>query len=64
MPLIIGDIKLYSIKELSELTGTSGETLRKYLKTGRIKGQKLGKTWYATEEALRDYFNRKDDASL
>lgn len=61
MPITIGDLKLYSIKELSELTGVSGETLRKYLSSGKIAGQKFGKTWYVTEEKLRDYFNQKNE---
>jgi excisionase family DNA binding protein len=57
MPIQIGDIKLHSLKELSEKLGVTKVTLRTYLRTGKIKGRKMGTTWYVTEESLREYFN-------
>jgi len=57
MPIQIGDIRLYSLKELSEKLGVSEVTLRTYLREGKIKGRKMGTTWYVTEESLREYFN-------
>jgi len=57
MPIQIGDIKLYSLQELSEKLGVTKVTLRTYLKNGKMKGQKMGTTWYVSEESLREYFN-------
>lgn len=57
MPIQIGDIRLYSLKELSEKLGVTKITLQTYLKTGKIKGRKMGTTWHVTEESLREYFN-------
>ena len=57
MPIQIGDIKLYSLKELSEKLEVTRVTLRSYLRSGKIKGRKMGTTWYVTEESLREYFN-------
>ena len=57
MPIQIGDIRLHSLKELSEKLGVTEVTLRTYLRTGKIKGRKMGTTWYVTEESLREYFN-------
>jgi len=68
MPIQIGDIRLHSLKELSEKLGVTKVTLRTYLREGKIKGRKMGITWYVTEESLREYFNaerritRKDKA--
>lgn len=56
MPIQLGDIKLYSILELSEILKTSKVTLRAYMKTGKLRGQKVGARWYATEESLREFF--------
>jgi len=56
MPITIGNIKLYSVKELSESLNVTPITLRKYLVSGRLKGQKVGGTWYVIEESLREYF--------
>ena len=57
MPIQIGDIRLHSLKELSEKLGVTKVTLRTYLRNGKIKGRKMGTTWYVTEESLREYFN-------
>ncbi len=32
-------------------------TLRTYLREGRLRGRKLGVSWYVTEEAIREYFD-------
>jgi len=57
MPIEIGSIRLYSIVELAENLKVTKETLRSYLKKGKLKGQKMGTRWYVTEESLREFFN-------
>tara|TARA_B100001027_G_scaffold211733_1_gene180271 strand:- start:333 stop:767 length:435 start_codon:yes stop_codon:yes gene_type:complete len=69
MPKKIGSLILYSIDDLHEKLGVSKLTLRSYLRTGRIRGRKLGVSWYVTQESLQDYFNaperrRKDVEKL
>jgi hypothetical protein len=62
MPKNIGKITLYSIDDLHEKLGVSKLTLRSYLRSGKIRGKKLGVSWYVTEEALLEYFNSPDKA--
>jgi len=57
MPKQIGDLTLYSVDDLHQQLGLSKMTIRTYLREGKIRGRKLGVSWYVTEEALRDYFN-------
>ena len=57
MPKQIGNLILYSIDDLHEKLGVSKLTLRSYLRSGRIRGRKLGVRWYVTEESLQEYFN-------
>lgn len=52
----IGKLTLYSIDDLNEMLGISKMTLRAYLREGRIRGRKLGVSWFVTEEAIREYF--------
>ena len=60
----IGGLKLYNLKELSNLMGLSLTSLRTYLREGKLKGRKFGREWYVTEENLKDYFtNSPDDDS-
>jgi hypothetical protein len=64
MPIQIGDIKLYSLLELSEPLKITTVTLRAYISQGKLKAQKAGGKWYVSEERLREFFNalpRKED---
>lgn len=56
MPKAVGNLVLYSVKELSDSLGISELTIRSYLRSGKLKGRKLGVQWYVIEESLRDYF--------
>jgi len=58
MPKIIGDLKLYSVEELSEMLDVNERSMRKWLREGKIQGQKLGVKWYDSEEMLKKYFNQ------
>ena len=58
MPKVIGDLTLYDLKELSEKLDMNIQSLRDYVKTGKIKATKFGTKYYVTEEALKEYFNR------
>lgn len=49
------NIKLYNIKELSNLLQTTPQTIRKYLNEGRLKGNKIGGKWLVTEEDLKEF---------
>lgn len=62
MPKKIGDLTLYSVDDLHELLDISKMTLRTYLREGRIRGRKLGVSWYVTEEAIREYFDEPQEA--
>lgn len=57
MPKKIGNLTLYSIDDLHDMLGISKMTLRAYLREGRIRGRKLGVSWFVTEDAIREYFD-------
>ncbi len=63
MPKKIGDLTLYSVDDLHEQLGISKMTLRTYLREGRLRGRKLGVSWYVTEEAIREYFDEPQQES-
>jgi excisionase family DNA binding protein len=57
MPITLGDLRLYTVDEISEKLHVSRRTLYTYVKTGRLKAQKFGSVTYVSEDALREYFN-------
>ena len=61
MPIVLGEVKLYSVSELSETLDINVQTVRKMFNTGKLKGRKMGRKWYVTEEALKQYFDGEDE---
>ncbi len=56
MSIQVGDMKLYEVEELAEMLGVGAPTIRRYLREGQLKGRKLAKRWYVSEENLKEYF--------
>ncbi len=55
------DIKLYNIKQLSEILQTTAQTIRNYLRNGRLKGQKIGGKWLVAEKDLKAFLKPKGE---
>ena len=49
-------ITFTSILELSSKLDVTPNTLRAYIKQGRLKGQRLGSRWYVSEHSLKMFF--------
>jgi predicted site-specific integrase-resolvase len=61
MPIQLGDIKLYNLKELTDKLDVTIVTLRNYINEGKLKGRKMGGKWFVTEDSLKEYFNSSGD---
>lgn len=57
MPVKLGPMLLYTTKEISGVLDLTPVTMREYIKSGKMKGQKVGGKWYITEDSLRAFFN-------
>jgi excisionase family DNA binding protein len=57
--ITMGDIKAYDVYEIAKLFDVTPQSVRKYLKQGKIKANKFGTKWYITEEAMRDFLMNK-----
>lgn len=56
----VGDIKLYSVKDLHKSLGVNERTIRDWFNKGRVKGQKLGTEWHITEENLKKFLSGEE----
>jgi len=63
MPIEVGDLKLYDVKELADLLSIQERTIRKLLREGRLKARKLARKWYVSEDSLKEYFSQEEDLS-
>ncbi len=60
MPLQVKNVILYNVKDLADVLGIAEGTVRKYFREGKIKGRKLARSWYVTEENLKQYLRETD----
>ena len=51
----MGDTTYYPIKEISRMFGITTLTLAKYCRSGKLKGKKIGGTWFITESNLKQF---------
>lgn len=52
--------KFITLREAALLSGYHQDYLSYCIRTGRLVGQKVGKNWVTTEDALRQCFDEKD----
>jgi excisionase family DNA binding protein len=52
----LGDKTLYSVKEVSQRLNVTPVTIWKYLKQGKLKGQKAMGRWFILDEDLMEFF--------
>lgn len=50
-------IKVYTLKEVAEIVKIKERTLYHYLKTGKLKGVKIGRRWRISEDNLKAFLN-------
>jgi hypothetical protein len=54
---IIDGIKLYEVEDLVKMLKLSRVSVQSYLRTGRMKGVKIGKRWHVTDTNLKDFLS-------
>jgi len=57
MSIKIEGIKAYSVNELSKMLDVTPLTLRKYIKTGKLRAQKIGRRYMVTVDSLKEFLN-------
>ena len=55
MPTLIEGIKFYTIQEAAEALQVTPQTVRAWIKKGRLKGQRIGRPILITESNLKQF---------
>lgn len=64
MAVVIGNLTIFDVDELSDKLGVTKITIRNYLKEGRLIGKKVGGNWFVSEDSLKQFFltpNERDN---
>ena len=56
MPIEIDGLTLYTVDEIAEKLDVAENTIRQYIKEGKIKGKKFGVKWFVPSGSIREYF--------
>ena len=52
--------KVYSVEEIAEMMGVTKITVYSWLKSGKLKGVKIGKYWKIKDTYLDDFLTADD----
>ena len=55
MPTVIEGIKFYTIQETAKALRVTPQTIRAWIKQGKIKSQRIGRPIYITESNLKEF---------
>jgi len=60
MATIIEGIKFYTIQETAEALNVTPQTVRAYIKQGKLKGQRIGRPILITEKNLKEFLQESN----
>lgn len=60
MPTVIEDIIFYTIQEVAKALKVTPQTIRAWVKQGKLKAQRIGKPILITEENLKQFLNQSN----
>jgi excisionase family DNA binding protein len=52
----IGGVRVFDVREVAKKFRVSVPTIRRYVKSGRLPGQRVGTKWYISEAGLNEFF--------
>ena len=56
-------IRVYTLNETASLLGCHYQTVRRYLKDGKLKGQQIGRPIIVTDLAIKEFLTGKDNTN-
>ena len=57
MPTQIENIKFYTVQEIAQALQVTPQTVRAYIKQGKIRAQRIGRPLLITETSLKEFLN-------
>lgn len=57
----MAEMKIYTLDEISEILHISRKTLYSYIKEGKLKAVKVGRSWRITAKNLEEFLTKGTD---
>jgi len=55
--LFRGEIELLKVEDIAAALDANIETIRRYIRQGKLKAQKIGRRYYVSKDNLKDFVN-------
>jgi len=55
-----GEIQLLKVKDIAETLGLCNKTVLNYIRAGRLKAQRIGKSYYITKDRFKEFVEGTD----
>ena len=52
-----GEIELLRVDDLVKTLGIHRETVRRYIRAGKLKARKIGRRYYVSKDSLKEFVN-------
>jgi excisionase family DNA binding protein len=62
MPLVIQDYKFYTVQEIAAALRVTPQTVRGYVKQGKLAAQRVGRPLLVSEGSLKAFLDLLEDA--
>jgi len=53
--LFSGEIELLKVEDISQALDVNMETIRRYIRTGKLKAQKIGRRYYVSKDNFKAF---------
>ena len=53
--LFNGEIEILTVGDMAKTLGVNIHTIRRYVRTGKLKAQKIGRNYYVSKENFREF---------
>ena len=61
MPVEIVGIKFYTIQETADMLQVSPQSIKLYVKGGKLAGKRINAKWHFSEESIQAYLRKPDN---
>lgn len=52
-----GEIELLGVEDIAKELDVHRVTIRRYIRSGKLRARKIGKCWYISKERFREFVN-------
>lgn len=56
----ITGIKLYTVQETAQLLEVTAQTIRKYIKEGKLQARRIGRPLFIAEDSIKKFLSGED----